>query len=134
MVKASSPVRLQQALMEQASLTGKRFHRSAAEQIEYWANIGRQVTSVIDPDTLLSVATGLARIQVEPVYGKAVKPETVFQQLERDRSQGSLSTTVTDSTIKFQASRTHPGYLERISPESGVVVGQFKDSEFIPLP
>ncbi|MCK5666750.1 MAG: hypothetical protein KAI17_24840, partial [Thiotrichaceae bacterium] len=39
MAKALSPVRLQDDLMKAAKLTGDRFHRSTAEQIEYWADI-----------------------------------------------------------------------------------------------
>jgi len=35
MAKAISPVRLQDDLMQAAKLTGERFHRSSAEQIEY---------------------------------------------------------------------------------------------------
>ena len=94
MAKAYSPVRLQKALMEDASLTGKRYHRSAAEQIEYWASIGRRVDGILDPDTLLSVASGLARLQVETVYGKSLDSKKVFAQLEHERAQGSLAATV----------------------------------------
>jgi len=39
--------------MESAALVGARHHRSAAEQIEYWAALGRQVARVLDPDSLL---------------------------------------------------------------------------------
>ena len=35
MAKAASPVRLQDELMQAATVTGARLHRSAAEQIEY---------------------------------------------------------------------------------------------------
>jgi ParD-like antitoxin of type II ParDE toxin-antitoxin system len=40
MAKAASPIRLQTELMQQAEPTAKRFHRSSAEQIEYWADLG----------------------------------------------------------------------------------------------
>ena len=53
--------------MQAAKLTGERFHRSAAEQIEYWADIGRKVSTVLDPDTLISITTGLAQVKVESV-------------------------------------------------------------------
>ena len=45
--------------MQAAKLTGERFNRSTAEQTEYWADIGRKVSTVLDPDTLISITTGL---------------------------------------------------------------------------
>jgi hypothetical protein len=44
MAKAASPIRLQEELMQAAESTAKRFHRSTAEQIEYWADLGRSVS------------------------------------------------------------------------------------------
>ena len=131
MAKAASPIRLQKDLMDDAALTGKRYHRSASEQVEYWASIGRRISGVIDPDTLLSIAAGLVRIQVEPVYGHSIKPELVFQNLDREREQGTLPDKVTRSPVKYQASSAQPGYLERIDENGRVTVGQFKEGEFI---
>ena len=131
MAKASSPIRLQDDLMKAAKLTGKRFHRSTAEQIEYWADIGRKVSTVLDPDTLISITTGLTQVKVEPIYGKPIDPDEVFNLLEAQRQQGSLTQVVTSSAIKYQSSLTHPGYLEQIDQDGNVLVGQFKNGEFI---
>jgi len=131
MAKALSPVRLQDDLMQAAKLTGDRFHRSTAEQIEYWADIGRKVSKVLDPDTLLSISTGLTQVKVEPIYGTPIDPDDVFNSLEVQRQQGTLTKAVTDSTIKYQSSLVHPGYLERIDQKGNVSVGQFKNGEFV---
>lgn len=133
MAKAASPVRLERELMEAASLTGARFHRSAAEQVEYWASIGRTVSNVLDPDSLLSIATGLMRLKVEPVTGPEIDPEELFSALEKKRQQGTLADSVTTCAVKYQASRKYPGQLERISADGLMTVGQFKDGEFIPV-
>ncbi|MBL4712192.1 MAG: hypothetical protein JKX75_06800 [Gammaproteobacteria bacterium] len=77
MPKANSPIRLQSELMQAAALSGKRNHRSTAEQIEYWADMGRRVAFFIDPDALLSVQSGLAKIKVEPVNITPVNPVSV---------------------------------------------------------
>ncbi len=132
MAKASSPVRLQNDLMQAAKLTGERFHRSTAEQIEYWADIGRKVSTVLDPDTLISIATGLTQVKVEPIYGKPIDPDDVFNLLEAQRQQGTLTQAVTGSAIKYQSSLTQPGYLERIDQNGNVLVGQFENGEFVP--
>lgn len=44
MAKAKSPIRLDQSLMDSAASVAKVAHRSAAEQIELWADIGRTLT------------------------------------------------------------------------------------------
>jgi len=131
MAKALSPVRLQEDLMQAAKLTGERFHRSTAEQIEYWADIGRKVSTVLDPDTLISIATGLTQVKVEPIYGKPIDPDDIFNLLEAQRQAGTLTQAVTSSTIKYQSSLTHPGYLEQIDHNGNVLVGQFKNGEFV---
>ena len=133
MAKSSSPVRLQAELMQAAGLTGKRYHRSAAEQIEYWADMGRRVASLIDPDMMLSISAGLAKIKVEPIYSSPVNPESVIQSLENDRQAGTLPSSVTSSAITYQVSEEHPGYLVRTDEERNEVIGQFKNGDFIPL-
>ncbi len=133
MAKASSPVRLQDELMQSARLTGELFHRSAAEQVEYWADIGRSVSRMIDPEKLISIRSGLSRINVEPVYAKPVNPEDVFRNLEIKRGDGTLAQQVTTNSFKYQVSFTHPGYLEKI--ENGTItVGQFKHGDFVSEP
>jgi len=130
MAKAASPVRLQQNLMQAATRDGKRFHRSASEQIEYWADLGRKISNVIDPDDLLSIATGLARVKVEPVLSKPIDPNVVFESLEAERAHGTLAPAVTNSAVQYQASFSNPGHLERIQ-DGQVDIGQFKNGKFV---
>jgi hypothetical protein len=130
MAKAASPVRLEKELMEAAARSGKRLHRSAAEQVEYWADIGRTVDASVSPDSLLEVATGLARLKVIPVIATPVDPVEVFARLERDRSTGRLADSVASGGFRYQASSQFPGKLERIDAEGQVTVGVFANGEF----
>ena len=133
MAKAASPIRLQQDLMQAAVLTGKRFHRSTAEQIEYWAEIGRKVAGILDADDLLSISMGLAKIKVEPVHGEPVNPDEVFQALEDERAKGILTRTVSNNSIQYQASLSHPGYLEQVDQNGDITLGKFQNGEFIAI-
>lgn len=133
MAKASSPIRLQAELMQAATLSGKRYHRSTAEQVEYWADIGRQISAFINPDTLLSITSGLAKITVEPILAMPIDPTSVFQSLEDDRHAGTLSQSITTSAVRYQVSEEHSGYLVQIDRQNNEVTGQFKDGEFIAL-
>lgn len=131
MAKASSPIRLQQDLMQQAESTARRFHRSTAEQIEYWAELGRSVSSKLDPDVLLSISAGLTRLNVEPVISEPVDPDEVFSDLEIQRDNGSLQRNVTSSPVRYQVSLKQPGFLESIDQKGDVITGRFKNGEFI---
>ena len=131
MPKSSSPLRLQEDLMQAATLTAERFHRSTAEQIEYWADLGRKVSTIIDPDTLLSLSAGLSQLKIEPVYDQPVNPDKVFNSLEAQREQGTLTHKVTNSSVKYQSSMTHSGCLEQIDQNGIITTGQFKEGQFI---
>jgi len=131
--KAVSPVRLQDELMQAASVAGARLHRSAAEQVEYWASLGRQVARFVDPDSLLEVATGVARLKVEPTVSPPADPEAVFAAVEADRRSGELAKKITTATIRYQASGTHPGYLEQIDADGLHTIGTFHHGLFTPV-
>ncbi len=133
MAKAASPIRLQKELMSAAELTGKRFHRSTAEQIEYWAEMGRNVSALLDPDDLAAIAAGVAKLELVPIYGKPVDPASVFQTLEDERAAGSLAQRVTSSPVSYQASIEHPGCLEQIDRKGQIRIGQFIDGEFVEM-
>lgn len=131
MAKSASPIRLQAELMQVAESTAKRFHRSTAEQIEYWADIGREVSAELDPDVLLSIKSGLTVIKTEPVFSDPVDPDRVFKSLEKERNTGVLSTVVTNSTVRYQASTECPGYLEKVDACNNITIGHFENGQFI---
>jgi len=118
--------------MQSARLAASRHHRSAAEQIEYWASLGRQVAGFVDPDSLLDVAPGLARLEVAPILAQPVRPEAVFAAVEADRASGTLAEKVSTAAIRYQASRAHPGYLERIDHTGTRTLGTFHGGVFTP--
>ncbi|TQV73387.1 hypothetical protein FKG94_16915 [Exilibacterium tricleocarpae] len=133
MAKATSPLRVQEELMQDAVVMAKLSHRSAAEQVEYWASIGRRVSNVLTPDNLLSVISGAAKLTVEPVITAPVDPDSVFEALEDDRQAGVLPVLVSGAAVRYQASVSHPGQLERISADGRVTVGQFNGGVFTPV-
>lgn len=133
MPKAASPIRLQSELMQAAGVAGKRLHRSAAEQVEYWATLGRQVASFIDPDMLLKVSAGLAHLKVEPSMAQPVDSDEVFTAVEADRHSGELLGKVTAAKTRYQVSIRHPGYLEQIDEHGNYTVGRFEGGVFTPF-
>lgn len=62
-----------------------------------------------------------------------INPDLVFSKLEDQRERGTLSASITRSSVKYQSSKTHPGYLERINKDGNIDIGQFKENTFIEL-
>ena len=132
MAKAASPIRLESTLMAAATVTGKVHHRSAAEQIEYWATLGRNVSRVIDPDILLEINAGLIKLSVEKVAAQSVDADAVFAALDNARSSGALTAALASGDVQYQASNHYPGLLEQVHPDGRIVVGQFSNGQFQP--
>ncbi len=133
MAKAASPIRLQQDLMDNAAVEGQLFKRSATEQVEYWADIGRRLSNLVASDTLLAISAGLATVHVEPVVTRPIDPDIVFNNLEQQRESGVLTEMIKHGQPRYQASVQHPGYLERIDASGVAVPGSFKDGVFAPV-
>lgn len=131
MAKSSSPIRLESELMKQAKLSGELNKRSVAEQIEYWAEIGRGVSGVIDPEMLIKVNSGLAKINVEETQHANIDADDIFANLEQQRESGTLSSNITTSHFAFQASKAKNGMLERIDPQGNITLGYFENGEFV---
>lgn len=133
MAKASSPIRIQSDLMSNATALGKLHHRSAAEQIEYWASIGQKVESLLDPESLLQIKAGLLRVKLEQVNAQPLSADLVFGNLDMKRSTGELQAEVSQNKVRYQASPTHPGLLEQIDAKGKIRIGQFDNGVFKPI-
>ena len=131
MAKAASPMRLDQDLVQAVSDASGRYRRSIAEQVEYWAGIGRSVEKILDPDALLSIQAGLSSLHIVPKDNVAIDVDGVFAQLEADRRSGRLAGLVSSGPVRYQASPDHPGLLERIDVDGQRTLGQFHDGEFV---
>lgn len=131
MAKSASPIRLQAELMQVAESTAKRFHRSTAEQIEYWADLGRSVSSSLDPDVLLSISSGLSTIKIEPVFSADIDASDVFNTLESDRDSGLLRESIVSNPVRYQASIKKTGYLEKVEQDGSITTGKFESGKFI---
>ncbi len=123
-----NPLRLDARLMREARASGELMHRSDAEQIEYWADLGRRVEGMLGPQDLLDVKAGLARLQVQPADTRPVDPAAVFAQVEARRDEVAQAL---GSSVQYRASRTHPGLLDAVYPDGTVKVGQFRNGKFV---
>ncbi len=123
-------IRLENSLMLAAKNAAVVNKRTAVEQIEYWAELGRNVSRFVDSETLIACSSGLAELKVEKIDAKPINPMDVFSKLELNRDSGDLAKSITSTSFRYKASDDYPGMLERITEQGKASVGTFKNGKF----
>jgi len=131
---ATVPLRIDQDLALQAEREAKIQNRSKTKQLEYWAKLGKAVSSKLDISDAYAVSQGIKTIKLElasSVQGIQVDSDVIFNDLEKDREEALLAKKVTSSRIFYEASLEHPGYLDRVdSITNKRQTGMFEHGEF----
>lgn len=134
MAKHNSPIRLEASLVDSAMADGLLMHRSAAEQIEQWASLGREVAKMITPAQLLDLYAGLAKVEVVAIPdAQPLDPMSVINTVDSAAFKESVSAELKNRhDTLYRASVTHPGYLEQVNSDK-VSVGRFENGHFTPM-
>ena len=127
----ASPMRLDSVLVAAAEREAAIQKRSVPKQIEFWAELGMAVERAIGFDDVIAVTQGLKRIELESLVSPAVDAAEVFGDLEARRACGALSGKVTSAAISYEASRSRPGFLDRVQSTGGKrETGRFRNGTF----
>lgn len=132
-MSTSNPLRLDAALVRQAKATARLQKRTLPRQIEYWAELGRAIESMLSQEQLLAVREGLAKLVVDHISSAPVSSDEVFADVEQFRNDESSPAQVTRAKVRYQRSESHPGFLEQIATDGTRKVGEFKDGLFVPV-
>jgi hypothetical protein len=131
---ATVSVRIDKNLALQAEREARIQNRSNAKQIEYWAKIGKAISSKLSIADVFAVSQGIKTIKLEvtpSVQSIPVNSDDIFNDLENDRAEGLLAKNVTSAKIYYEASVEHPGYLDRVnSVTKKRQTGTFENGEF----
>jgi hypothetical protein len=124
---------LDQSLVRQAEREAAVQKRSASKQVEYWATIGRILSEKLSLPDAIAISQGLKILKLEDPVSVNVDPDGILAQIERDRSDGTLSEKVTSAPIYYEASTKHPGCVDRVdSTTKERVTGFIEKGEFKP--
>ena len=127
-------LRIDQDLALQAEREARIQNRSKTKQLEYWAKLGKAVSSKLNITDAFAVSQGIKMIKLEvtpSVQSIPIDPDVIFNDLENDRTKGILSNNVTSDKIYYEESIEHPGYLDRVNSITGQrQTGSFKSGEF----
>ena len=134
---ATVSFRIDQKLAEQAEREARIENRSKAKQLEYWAKLGRAISSKLNLADAIAVTQGVKEIRLEfpqPLQSNPIDTDAIFNDLESDRKKGTLAQKVTSARIYYEASLRKEGYLDKVDSVTGKrETGQFEDGEFRPL-
>jgi hypothetical protein len=127
-------LRIDKALALQAEREARIQNRSKAKQLEYWAKVGKAISSKLNIADVFAVSQGIKTIKIEvsaSVQSILVNSDAVFNDLENDRDRGLLTKNVTSANVYYEASVDHPGYLDRVnSVTQKRQTGSFENGEF----
>lgn len=128
--KQSSPVRLSETFYKRMEAVAKINSRSIPKQLEHMVGIAEGVADYVSPEELLDIQAGLSKIVVEKIEAPRIDKTALFNSLDSVKKSGALSRAVTQAETTYQASTSHPGYLERINKDGSRDIGQFTNGQF----
>ena len=120
----SQPVKLSDALVLDARLTGEIAERSIAGQIEFWARLGRAI------EPILQGAQSLALQRAGRAKPLSACLDTVDSPEGRQRVAEHLQA---QSYPHYEPASDKPGFLVRIDADGRRTVGRFVNREFTPV-
>jgi len=111
-------LRIDQDLAFQAEREARIQNRSKTKQLEYWAKLGKAISSKLNITDVYAVSQGIKTIKLEVVPSAQSIPidsDVIFNDLENDRTKGLLAKKVTSAKIYYEASVEHRGYLDQVN-------------------
>jgi hypothetical protein len=127
-------LRIDRDLAFQAECEARIQNRSKTKQLEYWAKLGKAISSKLNLTDAFAVSQGIKTIKLEvtsSVQSVPIDSDVIFNDLEKDRTKGLLTKKVTSARIYYEASFEHPGSLDRVNSATGErQAGSFEHGEF----
>lgn len=127
----STPLRVKNSLFKEAEVEGSLLNRSAAKQVEFWAELGKRVAHSVTPADMLALMQGIADVRVEVPESKPINPEQVFAEVDKASSSGQLGQQITRGALYYEASQSRPGLLDQVMPDGRRCTGHFSNGSFM---
>lgn len=119
----SQPVKLSDALVLDARITGELAERSIAGQMEFWARLGRSIEPLLQGDQAMALCRSAAARPLSECL------ESVDTAIGRRRLKGYLE------SLPYPHYEPHPemqGLLIRVDENGRRTIGRFVNREFRP--
>jgi hypothetical protein len=124
-------IRIDGDLIQLAESAAAVQHRSVSKQVEYWASLGRIISSVLGIEDAFAINQGLKKIRIESAEFISIDSDTIFNNLESDRAKGFVDKSITSAPFYFEASQKVHGLLDRVNSQTGErKTGKFSNGKF----
>jgi hypothetical protein len=134
MAKHISPMRLNESLVNEAEIIAGVMHRSTAEQIEYWSEMGKRLSSTLTTEQAIEFMSGKANIIVNIPSQPDIDIMALSNEVELDSISGALSKELlAKGQTLYAPSYDSSGTLEAIEPNGNRTKGNFRNGKFKPL-
>lgn len=120
----SQPVKLSDALVLDARLTGELVERSIAGQVEFWARIGRSIEPLLQGDKALALCRNASARPLSACLESVDTPKGHRRVTDYLREQ---------PFPHYQAHPDQPGLLVRLDEKGQTTVGRFVNRKFVPV-
>lgn len=117
----SQPVKLSDALVLDARITGEVVERSIAGQVEFWARLGRSIEPLLQGDQALALCRNAAARPLSELL------QSVDSAKGRQRLKGYLES---QPFPHYEAHPDQPGLLIRIDADGLRTAGRFVNRKF----
>ena len=120
----SQPVKLSDALVLDARLTGEIAERSLAGQIEFWSRLGRAIEPILQGAQSLALQRAGRAKPLSACLDTVDSPEGRRRVAEHLQAQ---------PYPHYEPASDKPGFLVRIDADGRRTVGRFVNREFTPV-
>jgi len=128
----STPLRVNESLFHEAEAEGSLLNRSAAKQVEFWAELGKRVAHSVSSADLLALMQGIADVRVELPESRPVDSEQVFAAVDKASGKKQSGQKITRGHVYYEASLSRAGLLDQVMPDGSRRSGHFRNGEFTP--
>lgn len=128
----STPIRLDDRLVRQATAEAQANRRTAPKQIELWAELGQLIAHKITADDLVALTQGLLDVKLEPVHVTPPASDEIWAQVAHASQRGDLTRAIAQQRVLYQ-STGRDDVLEAIYPDASRVLGRFINGHFVKI-
>lgn len=131
MAKHISPMRLNENLVAEAQVIAATMHRSTAEQIEYWSEIGKRISNELTTQQLTQLMTGVGHVVFTVPTPAPLDVMALSDEVEADSKAGRLHTDLlAQGQILYEPAPEGVGLLTAFHPDGTTSKGRFKNGAF----
>lgn len=131
MAKHTSPMRLNESLVNEAQVVAASMSRTTAEQIEFWSEIGKRVTANLTHAQTLQLMTGSNKVVLEKTPVHAIDVLALANEVGADSLSGSLSKELlAKGQTLYEPAPESGGMLIATLPDGTTKKGHFVKGKF----